>query len=363
MTPEIPSRRLLCIAFCAVLLQGCKVDPVIDGTVAHGQPNPQTTLAWSEQGTFTPEGRFFVIGGNQPFSYSATGIVVNGSSFIYEVRKTAEGKYVNLPLVEGRVAGRTCYFGGLASIRHVLYATCTNLTGPMPASVLYRLDTRKPVNDPGRVASVPLGTPAFQPNGIAVDAAGDLYLPNTAAYLASHVLGLPDVPAIVKIKLADGAALSITESGWLPAAFGGFSPNGAAILGQQLYLPSLNMIYRIPILPGGGAGTPSVVYEAPKTRLFDALTVLPGGLIAAPEITNPSPELLQAVYPGTLPETGVTTQVSLIDTRRGKLVGSADFPAHARPSHVTVARGWLFPPGTAIVTDAIGAGGLYLLRE
>jgi hypothetical protein len=30
---------------------------------------------------------------------------------------------------------------------------------------------------------------------------------------------------------------------------------------------------------------------------------------------------------------------------------------------VTVAQGGLFPIGSAVVTDAIGAGGLYLLRQ
>jgi hypothetical protein len=149
----------------------------------------------------------------------------------------------------------------------------------------------------------------------------------------------------------------------LPALQGGFSPNGAAIHGNQLYLPSLNVIYRIPILANGSAGVPVIVYQAPKTSLFDAVTLLPGNLIAVPEITNPNPDLVQIAYPGTPPAATLTTQITLIDMTSGKAIGAAPFPSYARPSSVTVAQGGLFPVGSAVVTDAIGAGGLYLLRQ
>ena len=357
------TRHLFAFAFCALALQGCKIDTLIPGTVSNGAPNPNTTLAWSEGGAFTPDGKLYVIGGDQPFTYGPAGVIVNGKSSIYEVRKNANGSYSNVAIVEGNVGGRTCYFGGLTAVRHVLYATCTNISELMPASVLYRVDTRKALTDVTRVASTPLMTPAFQPNGIAVDWRGDLYIANSASFVATMVYGVPNVPAVVKVRIADPVAFRITETGWLPALLGGFAPNGAAISGNTLYLPSLNVIYRVPILLNGSAGMPSIVYQAPKTNMFDAVTVLPGNKLAVPEITNPDPTLVQTVYPGTPPATALTTQLTLIDATTGQFVDKAPFPAHARPSSITVSQGTLFPYGSAVVTDAIGAGGLYLVQK
>jgi hypothetical protein len=355
--------QLVSLGLCAFALQGCKIDTLIPGTVNNGAPNPNTTLAWSEGGAFTPDGRLYVIGGNQPFSYGPNGIIVNGKSYIYEVRKNANGTYSNVPVVEGNVGGRTCYFGGLAAVRQMIYATCTNIEELMPASVLYRVDTGKPVSDPRRVASTPLMTPAFQPNGIAVDWRGDLYIANSASFIATTMYGVPNVPAIVKVKIADPASFRVTESNWLPALLGGYSPNGAAIVGNQLYLPSMNVIYRVPILANGSAGVPTIAYQAAKTNLFDAVTVLPNNMIAVPEITNPNPDLVQMVYPGTLPATSLTSQLTLIDATTGKFVDKASFPSYARPSSITVSQSTMFPYGSAVVTDAIGAGGLYLVQK
>ncbi|MGZ5779865.1 MAG: hypothetical protein ACXWIN_02785 [Burkholderiaceae bacterium] len=357
------ARLLLCVGLSAVLLQGCKIDSIINGTVANGSPNPNTTLAWSEGSTFTPDGRFFVIGGNKPFTVSASGLTVNGTTSIYEVTKNPDGTYRNTSIVDGSVSGNPCYFGGLTSVRYMLYASCTNISGLSYTSTLYRVDLTKAKNDPSRIATAQLLTPAFQPNGISVDQNGDLYIPNSIAFLATAYYGVPNVPAIVKVKITDEANFRISESGWLPALLGGFSPNGAAIQSNQLYLPSLNVIYRIPILANGSAGIPVIVYQGPKTDLFDAVTVLPGNLIAVPEITNPDPNLVQMVYPGTPPATTLTTQVTLVDMTSGKALGAAAFPSYARPSSVTVSQGSLFPLGSAVVTDAIGAGGLYLLRQ
>jgi hypothetical protein len=356
--------QLLGIGACAVLMQGCKIDAIIGGAVVNGAPNPSTTLAWSEASTFTPDGRFFVIGGDKPFTYGPTGTIVNGVSSIYEVKK-ANGKYVNTAIVNGNVAGKPCYFGSLGSYGYVLYAICTDVSQLMPASVLYRVDTRKASSDPARVATVALTTPAFQPNGMAIDRNGDLYIPNYASFIATFGYGVPNVPAIVKVKVTNQANFAITETPWLPAAFGGFAPNGLAIssTGDQLYMPSLNVIYRIPILPGGSAGAPVVVYQAAKTNLFDNLTLLPGNLIAAPEITTPDQSVVQTVYPGTPAPTSLTNQITLIDANTGKKLGAAQFPSYVLPSSVTVAQGPLFPAGSGVVTDAIGAGGLYLIQQ
>lgn len=355
-------RQYLALGACAVILQGCKIESAIDGTVTStGAPNPSTTLAWSEQATFTPDNRLFIIGGNQPFTYNENGVVVNGASFIYEVKKSTSGKYTNTPVVQGSVNGQTCYFGGLTSVGRVLYATCTNVSSQIPASVLYRVDTSKPASDATRVKTATLSTYAFQPNGIAADKAGDLYIPNSASFIAT-TYGIPNVPAIVKVKVTDTANFRISETGWLPALLGGFAPNGAAISGNNLYLPSLNVVYRIPILTGGIAGIPVPVYQAPKTNLLDAVTVM-GNVITVPEITNPNTAIVQAVYPGTPAATTRTSQVTAIDISTGRFLGAAKFPAHALPSSITASQGSLFPAGSAVVTDAIGAGGLYLIKQ
>jgi hypothetical protein len=352
------------IGACAVLLQGCKIDSIIGGAVVNGNPNPSTTLAWSEASAFTSDGRFFVVGGDKPFTFGPTGTVVNGVSSIYEVKKV-NGKYVNTAIVNGKVAGNTCYFNGLAAWGQVLYAICTDITQLMPASVLYRVDTRKAATDPTRVATTTLTTPAFQPNGMAIDRYGDLYVPNSASFAATFLYGVPNVPAIVKVKVTNQTNFAVTETPWLPAAFGGFAPNGVAIssTGDQLYMPSLNVIYRVPILPGGSAGAPVVVYQTAKTNMFDNVTFLPGNLIAAPEITTPDQSVVQTVYPGTPAPTSLTNQITLIDASTGKKLGAATFPAGVLPSSVTPAQGTLFPVGSGIVTDAVGAGGLYLIQQ
>lgn len=363
MTFALKMRQVFAFGLCALALQGCKIDTLISGTVINGAPNPNTTLAWSEGGAFTADGKLYVIGGDQPFSYGPTGVIVNGTSSIYEVRKNPNGSYTNVAIVNGNVGGRPCYFGGLTAVRQVLYATCTNVSEQMPASVLYRVDTSKAPTDRTRVASTPLMTPAFQPNGIAVDWRGDLYIANSASFLATVIYGVPNVPAIVKVRIADPVAFRVTETGWLPALLGGYAPNGAAISGNTLYLPSLNVIYRVPILLNGSAGIPAIVYQAPKTNMFDAVTILPGNRLAVPEITNPDPTIVQAVYPGTPPATSLTTQLTQIDATTGKFIDKAPFPAHARPSSVTISQGTLFPYGSAVVTDAIGTGGLYLVQK
>jgi len=357
------TRQLLSVGLCALALQGCKIDTLIPGTVNNGAPNPNTTLAWSESGAFAADGKLYVIGGNQPFSYGPNGIIVNGKSYIYEVRKNANGTLTNIPVVEGNVGGRTCYFGGLAAVRQTLYATCTNISELMPVSVLYRVDTSKPAGDPSRIASTPLMTPAFQPNGIAVDWQGNLYIGNSASFIATMMYGVPNVPAIVKVSITDPLSFRVTETGWLPALLGGYSPNGPAIAGNKLYLPSMNVIYRIPILANGSAGMPTVAYQTAKTNLFDAVTVLPNNMLAVPEITNPNPDFVQMVYPGTPPASSLTTQLTLIDAVTGKQVDKAPFPNYARPSSITVAQGTMFPYGSAVVTDAIGSGGLYLVQK
>lgn len=48
-----------------------------------------------------PAGRLYVIGGDKPFTYGATGVVINGKSSIYEVRKKANGSYSNVSIVDG----------------------------------------------------------------------------------------------------------------------------------------------------------------------------------------------------------------------------------------------------------------------
>jgi hypothetical protein len=347
----------------ALLLQGCKIDTLIGGTVVNGNPNPNSTLAWSEQSTFTPDGRYFVIGGNKPFTYGASVYpTVNGVSSVYEVKKNAAGKHTNVSILDGSVGGNTCYFSSLTSVRFTLYAICTDLLQLMPESVMYRIDLTKPASDPNRIVSAPLTTPGFEPNGMTADQNGDLYIPNSVSYLATYVYGLQNVPAIVKVHVTDPVSFKISETGWLPAAFGGFSPNGVAISGNQLYMPSLNVIYRIPILQGGGAGAPTVIYQTANTNMFDNVTVV-GNMIAVPEITNPSPVTLQLAYPGTPPATTLTSQITLIDIVSGKKLGAAAFPSYARPSSVILTQGDLFPPASALVTDAIGSGGLYLLQQ
>ena len=342
------------------LMQGCVVEQIVKGTVVDGQPNPETTLPWSENGAYSKNGRFFIVGGE--------GMIYFNPSSIYEIVQNEDGTYTNEVLVTGDVNGGHCYFSGLTSKRNKLYASCVQMGlvefpgVPEPmyvpvANKIYIVDLDQPIDSEDYITTTLLQTQMFTSNGMAVDRNGDLYISNTTSYLTS-IYGL-DVPAI--LKLSFGEEGSVTETAWLPSAQGGISPNGLQYQFGSLYLASSNKIFKIKIDSEGNAGEITTAYETDPAILIDDFDIK-GSVIAAAQIKTIIPEIILSVYPdAVIPEEQIS-KVVVINARTGDELGEQSFEGGALPSSVKFGKWPLFEPYSLIVTDAIGTGGLYQLK-
>lgn len=340
------------------LLQGCVVDQVIDGTEVNGEPNPTTTLGWSENGAYAKQGRFFIVGGQVPIYFN--------QSSIFEVVKNDDGGYENISIVDGEINGNQCYFGGLTSKANKLYSACVQMAFvelpgfPQPlflpvANKLYVVDLDQPTDSEDYITTTLLQTPLLSSNGMAVDNNGDLYISNSMSFMA-NLSGIPGVPAIVKVSLGD----TIIESPWLAADQGGMSPNGLQYQNGSLYLASGNSLTKIQIQEDGTAGAVTPVYMADPSILIDDFDIK-NNIIAASQIKTIIPDIVLMLYPdAVIPEEPIS-KVVLINTRNGKELGEQSFSGKALPSSVKFGKWPLFESYSLIVTDAIGTGGLYQL--
>lgn len=340
------------------LLQGCVVDQVIDGTEVNGEPNPTTTLGWSENGAYAKQGRFFIVGGQVPIYFN--------QSSIFEVVKNDDSGYENISIVDGEINGNQCYFGGLTSKANKLYSACVQMAFvelpgfPQPlflpvANKLYVVDLDQPTDSEDYITTTLLQTPLLSSNGMAVDNNGDLYISNSMSFMA-NLSGIPGVPAIVKVSLGD----TITETPWLTADQGGMSPNGLQHQNGSLYLASGNSLTKIQIQEDGTAGEVTPVYMADPAILIDDFDIK-NNIIAASQIKTIIPDIVLMLYPdAVIPEEPIS-KVVLINTRNGKELGEQSFSGKALPSSVKFGKWPLFEPYSLIVTDAIGTGGLYQL--
>ncbi len=351
--------KIFAALLACTLMQGCVVDQIIKGTEVDGQPNPDTTLPWSENGAYAKNGRFFIVGGEGMFYFDP--------SSIYEVKKNEDGSYTNEKLITGDVNGSQCYFAGLTSKRNKLYAACVQMgmvelpNAPQPvfvpmANKVYIVDLDQPVDSEDYITTTILQTQLFTSNGMAVDNKGDLYISNTSAFLNS-LYGLPEAPAIVKLSFGE----TITETAWLPAAQGGITPNGLQYQFGSLYLASSNKIFKIKIDSEGNAGEVTTAYETDPSILIDDFDIQ-GNIIASAQIKTIIPDIIKYVYPdAVIPEEPIS-KVVIINTRNGKELGEQSFEGNALPSSVKFGKWPLFEPYSLIVTDAIGTGGLYQLK-
>lgn len=297
----------------------------------------------TERAAIGPGGRVFVSSGNDIFE-----VVKNGEGG-FDRRSIAQAS-VTLPTGEV-VPGA---FVGLKVMGRVVYATATAFAPPptptsplIPlASMLYRieLDTHQGVR---RISAAPFTGHAipFLPNGLALDHRGHIFIANSFSAVTGEA-------AIIKITVTNSDPLAFTEAVWLPAAAGGALPNGLQIRGRQVFLSSLNVVFRIDMDQNGDAGTPTLIFQADPDVFLDDFALLPG-VIAIAVADNPQSP----------PVTDVS-QITFFSTRPGHVGEVIDvFPlagSVAFPSSVTLALGGTFPPGALLVTDIV-AGGLYEL--
>lgn len=350
---------ILAIVIFAVFLSGCDGVTLIKGNQVNGVPNPDTTLGWSENGAYTADERFFIVGGKAPYGM--------GSSAIFEIKKNDDGSYENITVIEE--AG--CAFAGLTSRGMNLYAACTSMriedipgVGPMEVpsgSTLYRVDMSKDPVDSGSVVTASIPSPYFFSNGMCFDDQGNLYISNSLSVIFAS-FGLPCKTSILKINITDnGDSMSIEKTDWKDIDGIGYSPNGIRIMKNNLYLASGNLLFKIPINEDGTAGMQSAIYTADRANLLDDLDIAPG-LIAVAELTSIVPDITQRLYPDVVFPEEPIARITYVNMKTGTKIGETDFSGTATPSSIVFSRGCLFTPFSAVVTDAIDAGGLYLVK-
>jgi hypothetical protein len=155
--------------------------------------------------------------------------------------------------------------------------------------------------------------------------------------------------------------MSIEKTDWKGIDGIGYSPNGIRIMKNNLYLASGNLLFKIPINEDGTAGMPFAIYTADRANLLDDLDIAPG-LIAVAELTSIVPTITQRFYPDVVFPEEPIARITYVNMKTGTKIGETDFSGTATPSSIVFSRGCLFPPFSAAVTDAIDAGGLYLVK-
>ena len=328
---------------------------------------PPSELETSERGAFTSAGRFYVIGTRAADRSDA-------GSWIVEITRRSDGGYAATNYVAGTLegtvegavgsapAGDACLFSGMTVRGMSLYAACY---APDGRAALLEVNTDTDTVRAGyfsscnaEPASSPCTYPAFYPNGMAVDAAGNVYLSN----MISHIYPSGDTIAIsvegqgslVQARLDPAASgpgkLSFTHRTWFSADIlaDGFTPNGIQIEGSVLYYAAGANINRVDIRPDGSAGAAALHYRGPALSYIDDFAVHDGQMVLGRTLPPALVALDRAPAFDTAPELG--TYAMATDAIPSSVNYQADVPT-GNP---------LFPLGSVAVTCFFG-GGLYVL--
>jgi sugar lactone lactonase YvrE len=149
-------------------------------------------------------------------------VFVSSDGGLYELRLT-NGKWDKAALArEGEADGARCFFLGMAEHRATLYvaAQCPSMQRDGSAGVLLKLDLAH-----GAVLTEVGPMPDIaQPNGMAADDAGRLYLADHGATFAQG--------ALYRVSLEDGRIGSLEKVAGTEST----RPNGVRIAGGKLYL-------------------------------------------------------------------------------------------------------------------------------
>jgi hypothetical protein len=319
---------------------------------------PPEDLIQTERGAFTGSGRFFVIGVRPDGRTDAGGWIV-------EITAASDGSYATTNRVaaylegtaDGRLGGaprgQPCFFSGMAAQGEVLYATCVgeeraalvqvDLTAGSVRAGYFTTCNAEPA-----AASCQYRT--FYPNGMAIDAAGRIYVSDSAAHVGELLAG-PGSPTLTQIHVdaqaaAEGGALAFRHRAWFSTDLlsDGPSPNGVQIEGDVLYYANGANINKIRIAPDGSAGEFRVHYAGPLATYIDDFAIRDGAIVTAQALAPGLVALSASPFSGTARETG-----------------SYSMPLDAVPSSVSFqpegrALGRIFPEDSLAVTSYFGGG-------
>ncbi len=331
---------------------------------------PPDQLEQTERGAFTASGRYFLIGVRPEGRPDAGGWLV-------EVTKNAAGGYSTHNVVRahmegtsdgtfsGAPAGEPCFFSGMAIRGEVVYASCVSFADLR--SSLLEIDLTARRVRAGYFSSCnfePSTTPCqaslHYPNGMAIDAAGRIYVSDSIAHLSEiageligETVGAHTLTQItIDRAVSQGNTLAFKHRAWLDNDIfsDGFAPNGVQIEGDILYYVAGWNINKVRILPDGRAGEVRVHYEGPLLGTGDDFALHEGRIVLARVITPALVALEAASF-----------------NARAREIDSYDVPIEAVPSAVAYQppnppRGRIFPKDSLVVTSFFG-GGLYVLSK
>ncbi len=233
-------------------------DPIYESpaqTIFSGSEMPHT-----ENAVYTDSGRMFVAGAD-----------MDAGGKLYEVIQTGDSYY--LDVVVNSVNGG---FSGLTVDGNRLYATSYQLAATNSTPTLYQIDVD--------AQSVTVQTRTLngikQPNGMAVDNYGRIYISDSAA------VGNWLTPSTAPIFRLDSFAAAPQE--WLDAEYAQAFPNGIDFNADCsiMYYADANVIYSISVLASGAAGGVLPFYTTDTSKIFDDIAVT-DEFVAAAEILSP----------------------------------------------------------------------------
>jgi hypothetical protein len=311
----------------------------------------------TERGAFTASGRFFVIG-VRPEGRSDAG------GWIVEITKDASGSYVTTNQVAARLEGTAdgtlggppqgepCFFSGMAAQGEVLYASCvaTDRASLIQVDLVARSVRAGYFTTCNAEPAVPdCQFSSFYPNGMAIDAAGRIYVSDSAAHLG-ELTADPASPTLTQISVdaqaSQAAKLVFRHRAWFSTDIfsDGIAPNGVQIEGDILYYAAGANINKIRIAADASAGEFRVHYEGPPLSVIDDFTIRNGEIAIARALPPAVVGLSASPFLGMARETG-----------------SYAMPIDAVPSSVVYqpegrAVGRIFPKDSLVLTSYFGGG-------
>ncbi len=331
------------------LLQGCIIT----------KPVSDDGFKATENSAYTSDGRFFVIGENN-----------HKESWIFEIKKNTDGSYHPQPYIKGtqdgtqngtlggNTIGADCTFSGLTSKGTKLYAACAKSAGLFGLGAesisLYQVETKpgKVLIKTGRMEDSNFlqkdHEKAFDPNwffanGMAVDAAGHVYITNTKASLAANR------DAISQITISDtgnSAFLDFKHQTWLTS--NKFLPNGIQIEGNILYYAAGSDIMKVRINSNYAAGEQRRHFNGSDLASIDDFAI-EQGYIAYAKVSAPGSVVV--LKPASFENTAKHLTTVIMPVIPSSIAYQKDIAGQAP----------LFKPGSLLVTSFF-SGGLYQIE-
>ena len=313
----------------------------------------------TENSAYTADGRLFVIGENNA-----------DQSWIFEILKNADGSYTPSPFVKGTqdgtqhgyphnpTVGADCTFAGLTAKGTKLYAACAKSSGLFGLGAesisLYQVETTagQVFIKTGRMEDSNFlqqdHEKAFDPNwffanGMAVDAAGHVYISNSKASLAGNR------DAISQVTITDTGSsnfLDFKHKTWLTGHE--FFPNGVQIEGNTLYYAAGSDIDKVRIKSDYSAGEVRTHFDGSDLATIDDFAI-EQGYIAYSKVSAPGSVVI--LKPASFTNTAKHLTTVIMPVIPSSIVYQKDIPGQAP----------LFSAGSLLVTSFF-SGGLYQIE-